>query len=431
MERWGVIVSACGLLAAACSSQVGVDVTERTGQAASAVCSSAGLASNVAGNQAAAGTPVTWTATGGCDVTDTATYQFWQQPPGGSWSMVQDWSTSPTFNWNTTGDATGTYNFQVWARNHGSSASYEAYVGNPYALTAGGSSDGGAGDAGGSDASTSDGGASCGRFASGYTGSWSTVAANPFSYGMGMVGYLPAGGGATTYLLNEATAVMDAYTASTNTYSPLAGLVSAYYRGPAWSNGALWAADSGNLYKYTFANNTWTMAASGVLTANNAQTAADDSSNIWGYRTDGTLLEYSIGTGTVTTHTLPAALQNFADPRLTWDSCSGLLYLTNPTATAMYSYNPNTGVTTTLSGLPTAFGPGFCGDRSGHIFAFASTSSNLWKGVWQYTVTTATWALTPSGPTDSASSACGVGADGFLYATDPNVSSAMYRIKLQ
>jgi hypothetical protein len=405
--------------------------------AAGTPCATATLSSPQSSPQAA-GTPVTLNASS--TACASPLYAYWMLSPGGTYTQLQSWTTSTSFAWDTSSLPNGAYQLEIWAKDASSSTtSYDTDAVLDFTIAPGTGSDGGAGSDAGADAADSGTDASadagsvlgCGRFASGYTGSWTTVAANPFSYGMGMVGYLPAGGGATTYLINEATAVMDAYTASTNTYSALAGLGSAYYRGPAWSNGALWSADSGNLYKYTFANNTWTMAASGVLTANDAQTAADDSSNIWGYRTDGTLLEYRIGTGTVTTHALPAALQNFTGPRITWDSCSGLLYLTNATATAMYSYNPTTGVTTTLSGLPTAFDTGFCGDRSGHIFAFASTSSNLWKGVWQYTIATATWALTSSGPTASASSACGVGADGFLYATDPNVSSAMYRIKLQ
>src|SRR5260370_23549793 len=36
--------------------------------------------------------------------------------PGGSWKIVQAYSTSSTFNWSTTGAAAGTYSLSVWVR---------------------------------------------------------------------------------------------------------------------------------------------------------------------------------------------------------------------------------------------------------------------------------------------------------------------------
>ncbi len=43
-------------------------------------------------------------------------YQFWIRPPGGSWQVVQPYSTSSSFTWNTSGLAAGTYLYTVWAR---------------------------------------------------------------------------------------------------------------------------------------------------------------------------------------------------------------------------------------------------------------------------------------------------------------------------
>jgi hypothetical protein len=65
-------------------------------------------------------------------------YQFWVQPPGGTWSILQAYSTASTATWNTTGLATGTYLFDAWAKQSGSSASYDTHVSpNPsYALQA-------------------------------------------------------------------------------------------------------------------------------------------------------------------------------------------------------------------------------------------------------------------------------------------------------
>ena len=43
-------------------------------------------------------------------------YEFWLLPPGGSWSIVQPYSTNAAFTWNTNNRPAGTYRFSVWAR---------------------------------------------------------------------------------------------------------------------------------------------------------------------------------------------------------------------------------------------------------------------------------------------------------------------------
>jgi len=124
---------------------------------------------------------------------------------------------------------------------------------------------------------------------------------------------------------------------------------------------------------------------------------------------------------------LPISLGGF-EPRIAYDSCSGLLYLADYSTTPFYSYDPVSGTQTTLSSMPgsyTEFMDGFCGDRSGHIYAMSNSST-----VYQYDITSATWSALPSGPTSGSNSACGVGADGYLYMTDPGAGSAMWRIQL-
>ena len=66
---------------------------------------------------------MTWTAAaiGG---TGPYTFKFFVNN-GSSWSLGQDWSTSNTWVWRPT--VPGTYNFQVWARNAGSSATFDAW----------------------------------------------------------------------------------------------------------------------------------------------------------------------------------------------------------------------------------------------------------------------------------------------------------------
>ena len=96
-------------------------------------CTSAG-ASPVPSSPQTAGTAVTITATAsGCP---NPRYQFWIQVPGSStWSIAQAYSTSATFNWNTTPPA-GTYRYSVWARDASSTAAYDAFApGTAYTLT--------------------------------------------------------------------------------------------------------------------------------------------------------------------------------------------------------------------------------------------------------------------------------------------------------
>ena len=87
------------------------------------------------------GTAVTFTGVAaGCS---NPLYQFWILAPGSTtWTVVQAYSTSATFNWTTTGLPTGTYRFSVWVRDASSSGiscnslgCNDAFVGINYALT--------------------------------------------------------------------------------------------------------------------------------------------------------------------------------------------------------------------------------------------------------------------------------------------------------
>ena len=80
------------------------------------------------------GTGITFTAaaSGG---SGSYQYYFTYRNPSGTWTAAQAYSTKQTWNWNTTGLTAGVYTVQVWARNAGSSASYEAWKGLTYTLT--------------------------------------------------------------------------------------------------------------------------------------------------------------------------------------------------------------------------------------------------------------------------------------------------------
>ncbi len=68
-------------------------------------------------SSAPVGTSVTLTANAiGCP-NPNPVYQFWVLAPGASsWTVVQAYSTSNTFSWNTTGKPKGNYQVAVWVR---------------------------------------------------------------------------------------------------------------------------------------------------------------------------------------------------------------------------------------------------------------------------------------------------------------------------
>jgi len=77
------------------------------------------------GSPKATGTAVTLTASASGCPNPSPVYHFSVLAPGASsYTVVQDYSTSGAFSWNTTGLAPGTYHFSVWARDASSSGAY-------------------------------------------------------------------------------------------------------------------------------------------------------------------------------------------------------------------------------------------------------------------------------------------------------------------
>jgi hypothetical protein len=98
-------------------------------------CTSTTVASSVDSPQSA-GTTITFTATKvGCP---NALFQWWVRDAAGVWSIVpgKDFAhSSTTLVWNTTGLVDGTYQVGVWAKQTGSTNSYDAYNFMTYTLT--------------------------------------------------------------------------------------------------------------------------------------------------------------------------------------------------------------------------------------------------------------------------------------------------------
>ncbi len=94
---------------------------------------------NIAGDklspQAVGSGAVTWTATAtalNCP-SGPLKYQFWVNPPGGTWGIVQPFSTTSTFAW--TGASAGTYQIGVWVKQAGSVAAYDNFAFTTFTLT--------------------------------------------------------------------------------------------------------------------------------------------------------------------------------------------------------------------------------------------------------------------------------------------------------
>ncbi|HEY3195380.1 MAG TPA: hypothetical protein VGK42_09115, partial [Candidatus Dormibacteraeota bacterium] len=60
--------------------------------------------------------------------------RFWVKAPGGTWTIVQDYSSASTYRWNTTGLPAGTYGLEVDVRDQGSTAVYETVANLSFAI---------------------------------------------------------------------------------------------------------------------------------------------------------------------------------------------------------------------------------------------------------------------------------------------------------
>jgi hypothetical protein len=88
-----------------------------------------------------AGTQVAFTAVAAGCTNPNPLYEFWFLD-GSNWRVVQGWSTTATWTWNTTGAPLGTQHFGVWVRDAASAGvnsttlgRYDAYAPIPYTLS--------------------------------------------------------------------------------------------------------------------------------------------------------------------------------------------------------------------------------------------------------------------------------------------------------
>src|SRR5262249_19406217 len=80
-----------------------------------------------------AGTPVLLTATSTCGAPPPL-FKFWVRTPDLVWHMVQDYSSTNTYNWTTLNTQIGSYILAVWVKNTGSLGAYDNLASIPYSM---------------------------------------------------------------------------------------------------------------------------------------------------------------------------------------------------------------------------------------------------------------------------------------------------------
>jgi outer membrane protein assembly factor BamB len=268
---------------------------------------------------------------------------------------------------------------------------------------------------------------SCGRFTGATGTAWETKKTSP-ALG-GQPGFSDLNTGSTFYAAGGTN--FDLYTATTDTWTPLAAIPTSVtsWVAPLWTApDTIYMFGGGAVMQYTISSNSWTTVKSGLSTYTSAQSAHDDAGHLFTLQTDGNIAQFDIATGTVTTLAFTAG--GMSEPRMTYDSCAKKLYLAPQfTSGTLYSYDPVTKTTATLKSHPDGFmNDVFCSDRSGHVYAAGASGGT---DFWQYTTATDTWTSLPAMPADHGDNgACGVTEDGWLY-TVPMSGGIVYRLQLK
>lgn len=114
-------------------------------------------------------------------------------------------------------------------------------------------------------------------------------------------------------------------------------------------------------------------------------------------------------------------------PRLTYDQLTGRIYFAGQGSVQVRSYDPVTRSMRIEGSAPRGIGPGFCGDRAGHLYINSQMAP---RRFWQYTPTSGRWVELPEIPgTATGTTNCAIAEAGALYvAASPG--TALYRLPL-
>lgn len=138
-EQFGVWVRDAASLGVSCNPGMGcydafagIPYSVTVGGVGGSACASITGSSSPA-SPVLSGTPVTISgAASGCP---NPRYEFWMKAGANAWQLVQGYSPSPTYAWNSTGALAGTETFGVWTRDASSTASYDTYASVPFTVT--------------------------------------------------------------------------------------------------------------------------------------------------------------------------------------------------------------------------------------------------------------------------------------------------------
>ncbi|HWA74829.1 MAG TPA: hypothetical protein VG937_20945 [Polyangiaceae bacterium] len=130
-----VLLLLAAAASASCAGAGDSSFEDETGTLGQDLCSAVTLVSNDADKAAVPGQLVTWTATPTC--TGTAQYQFVVRDPAGVYTVKQNWSSTATFAWDTTGLALGDYSIEARIRDSaGADGYYQKSVKSKFSLNA-------------------------------------------------------------------------------------------------------------------------------------------------------------------------------------------------------------------------------------------------------------------------------------------------------
>lgn len=132
--KYGFSALAVALLSGMVAGCGTANDSEAVGSAKQPVCSSVTLTPSAPSYTATPGQSVTWTANGACS--GTAKYAFNLRNTNGTYTRVQNWSSSNQWVWNTAGYPTGTYVVEVLVSDAaGTPTTYDTYRGAYFTLS--------------------------------------------------------------------------------------------------------------------------------------------------------------------------------------------------------------------------------------------------------------------------------------------------------
>jgi outer membrane protein assembly factor BamB len=190
---------------------------------------------------------------------------------------------------------------------------------------------------------------------------------------------------------------------------------------------------STSIARFDTRTDAWSTAATYAGTTEYTQAAADRAGHVYGYRTDGRLIQYDPLTDAVTyIPTTIASMRggtgNLFETRLAYDVGTRSLFIGAFGDSELYQHDLVSGTTTARASIPESqLNDIFCSDRSGHIYAAGDSSG---RTMFQYDIATDTWSSLPDLPIDHGNAGtCVVSTSGFLYVTDGN-SAGFFRLPL-